>query len=187
MSKLFILAVALLVGYGAQVFCQDRTRQEGEKSLIVYFSRTGNTKTVADMIHATVGGDIVELIPAVPYPEEYNQTTRRAVQERDTNARPGLATTIDTMNDYDVVYIGYPIWGGTMPMLFSTFLEQYDFSGKTLIPFCTHGGSSLARSVNDIRRLSPGARVLEGLSVRSASSLSQADIAGWLRRNGISR
>lgn len=193
MKKALTLFVACLLVAGA-AFAQDgggaRIRNgEGAagapRILIAYFSRTGNTRAVAEHIRTLVGGDMFQVTPAQPYPAEYDATTKQARRELDENARPAIASTVADMEAYDVVYLGYPTWWGTMPMAFFTFLEQHDFSGKTIIPFCTHGGSGLARSVDDIRRLCPTASVAPGFAVSgSAAAQSGRDVENWLRRIG---
>lgn len=125
-----------------------------------------------------------------PYPDDYNQTTRVARSELDANARPALAATVpvEAMRNYDVIFIGYPNWWSTIPMAMFTFLEQYDLSGKTIIPFCTHGGSGLGRGPADITKLAPGSVVLQGLAVRSNSAdRARTEIADWLLRLGFAR
>lgn len=106
------------------------------KSLVVYFSRTGNTKAAAEDIQSLTGSDIVELKTVVPYPSSYDDCLAQAQEERANNARPELSTIISNMSEYDMVYVGYPIWCYTAPMAIFTFMESYDFMGKTVIPFC---------------------------------------------------
>lgn len=156
--------------------------------LIAYFSRTGNTRHVAEQIQSLVGGDFFELRTQHAYPKEYTATTDQAKRELEANFRPQLTAEVRNMADYDPVFIGYPNWWNTLPMAFFTFLEQYDFTGKTLIPFCTHEGSRLGRSVADIRRLCPNSRVLEGIALRGGSVRSDSaerEVVGWLRKLGM--
>jgi flavodoxin len=154
------------------------------KILIAYFSHSGNTRSVADQIHKTVGGDIFEIKTVNQYPKEYRPTTEAAKREQEANARPALATQVNNLDSYDVIFLGYPIWWGTIPMALFTFLESYNFSGKTIIPFCTHGGSGLGRSIADITRLCPQSTVREGLAIRGGSvGSAQNDITAWLRKN----
>jgi flavodoxin len=156
------------------------------KVLIAYFSRTGNTREVANQIHQRVGGNIIEIRTLHPYPEEYRATTEKAKREQETNFRPQLTLDVEDMDSYDVVFIGYPIWWGTLPMALFTFLEKYHFDGKTLIPFCTHEGSHLGRSVTDIKALCPSSTVSEGLALRGGNSgyvkteSARRDVAEWL-------
>lgn len=116
----------------------------------------------------------------------YEETTEVAKQELRQNARPALAARIDTMDEYQVIFLGYPNWWGTMPMAVFSFLEAYDFAGKTIVPFCTHEGSGMGRSERDIKKLCPGAEVLEGLPIRGGSVGSAAnDVSAWLRKMGV--
>ena len=183
---LFVLAVssvfATLPGGGA-AFAAEGT---GKKILVAYFSHSGNTREIATQIHEKVGGDIFEIKTVQTYPAEYNECVQVAKREQQNDERPQLATEIPDMASYDVVFLGYPNWWGAMPMPCFTFLEKYDFSGKTIIPFCTHEGSRLGRSVRDITRLCPKSTVLEGLAVRGSSVKSaRDDVAGWLRKLGM--
>lgn len=149
--------------------------------LIAYFSRTGNTETVANMIAEETRGTLFAIVPETPYPEEYSACTTVAQQEQNDNARPALATHVENMDEYEVIFVGYPIWWGTMPMMLFTFLEEYDFNGKTIVPFCTSGGTGLGRSVSDIRTLCPDATVADGFTVSGSSAATAQDrVADWI-------
>lgn len=159
----------------------DDAEPASAKILVAYFSRTGNTETIAEMIADSTGGTLFEIVPENAYPEEYSACTAQAQQEQNDNARPALATHVENMAEYDVIYIGYPIWWGTMPMLMFTFLEEYDLDGKTIVPFCTHGGSGLSRSVSDITAACPGATVLNGLAVSGSSAAGAGEtVKNWI-------
>lgn len=147
--------------------------------LIVYFSHTGTTKRYAEYLHGIVGGDLIELEPEKAYPAGYSAALAPSKKEQLTNARPALKTTFSDFDSYDTVYLGYPIWWGTVPMVVNTFLESYDFTGKTVIPFATSGGSGISRSVDDIQSEIPKASVKEGLLITN-----QDDIIPWLERLG---
>lgn len=166
------------------------------KSLIAYFSRkgnnyvggsivnlpVGNTEIAARKIQKLTGSDLFQIKTAKSYPEDYTETTNVAQEEQRKNARPELTEIVDNMGAYDVIYIGYPNWYGTMPMAVFTFLEEYDFSGKTIAPFCTHEGSGMGRSVRDINELCPNAKVLSGLAIRGGSvERADKDIANWIK------
>jgi flavodoxin len=171
------------------------------KSLIAYFSRKGNnyvdgsivnlpignTEVVAKKIQELTGSDMFEIKTVKSYPEDYTETTNVAKKELSNNSRPELTEIVDDMDSYDVIYIGYPNWYGTMPMAVFTFLESYDFSGKTIIPYCTHEGSGLGQSVRDIKKLCPNSRVLDGLAIKGGSvNRNQNDVSAWLHKLGIS-
>ena len=165
---------------------QPQTNAGNKKILIAYFSKTGNTREIANQIHANVGGDLFEIATVDPYPTDYKATVDQAKQEQENNYRPKLKATVQNMDAYDVIYLGYPDWWGTMPMAVFTFLESYNFSGKTIIPFCTHEGSRLGRSVNDIRALCPQSTILDGLAIRGSDAKNaQNDVAAWLRQIGM--
>ena len=161
--------------------------EEAAKTLVVYFSATGNTKTVAEEITRLTGADLYEIVPAVPYTDEdlnYNNNECRANQEmNDASARPAIGSEAIDVSSYDTVFIGYPIWWGTMPRIINTFLDTYDLSGKTVLPFCTSGSSGITQSVSDIRAAEPDADVRGGLR---ASGANDSGIESWIADNGIS-
>ncbi|MDO5110995.1 MAG: flavodoxin [Clostridia bacterium] len=160
---------------------QSTEAADAGKVLVAYFSKTGNTEAVANMIAAATGGTLFKVETVTPYPEDYNETVDIARNEQDNDARPALSTHVENMADYDVIYLGYPNWWGTMPQAMFTFLEEYDFSGKTIAPFCTHGGSALGRSEGDIAALVPDATLLPGFAVSgSRAAGAQADVEAWL-------
>lgn len=135
----------------------------GKKILVVYFSHTGNTEKVAQLIQSKTGADIFKIETAAPYPSVYRETTELAKQEKADNARPALKNKVENMAQYDVVFVGYPIWWYTAPMAVATFADSYDFSGKTVITFCTSGGSPISESTPDINKWFKGANVIEGI------------------------
>jgi len=167
------------------------------KSLVAYFSRKGNnyvagsivnlpignTEVIANKIQKLTGSDIFQIRTVKSYPEDYTETTNVAQEEQRENARPELTEIVDDMDSYDAIYIGYPNWYGTMPMAVFTFLESYDFSGKTIIPYCTHEGSGMGSSERDIKKLCPNAKVLSALAIRGGSvDRADKDIANWLNK-----
>lgn len=159
---------------------------EESRALVVYFSATGNTEAMAQTIAETTGADIFEIVPEQPYTSEdlaYNNDDCRANREQnDPNARPAIANQIENMEEYDTIFLGYPIWWGTMPKIINTFLETYDLSGKTVMPFCTSGGSGVTSSVNVIREICPDADVKDGL--RGSSSATPEQIQQWMSESG---
>lgn len=158
----------------------------GKKVLVIFYSWSGNTKGIAAQIHQKVGGDMVELELVKPYSANYNTCLDEAQRDQKQDARPELKTKIADIGQYDVVYLGYPNWWATIPMPIASLLESYDFTGKIIAPFCSHGGGRLGQSVTDIAKLAPRAKITEGLSVHysGGSSLSR-DIDNWLRKNGL--
>ena len=158
-----------------------------EKALIVYFSWSGNTEKLARNIAEATGFDVFEIKTAKPYPEDYDAVLDLAKKEQNRKARPELAAHVQNFEQYDTIFLGYPCWWGTLPMPVFTFLEGYDFSGKRIIPFVTHGGSSFGRSLNDMKRTVPNAKIeSNGLSIRgSNASSSKPQVIKWLEKLGV--
>ena len=151
------------------------------KSLIAYFSHSGNSEVISNIIKEKVGGDLFKIETVEIYPSNYNAVVNVARKELDANSRPELASKVENIDSYDVVYIGFPNWGGTIPMGVFSFFETYDFSGKTIIPFCTHEGSGMGRSERDIKKLCPKSIVLNGLPIRGSSvNSAEKDVSHWL-------
>jgi flavodoxin len=182
-SLTLTLTLTLTMGFEGNALAQAPSGQP--KILTAYFSRSGNTQTLAREIQKQVGGDIFEITMETPYTGDYDSITQRAKADMNSNVRPALGSAIDNIDTYEVIFLGYPIWWSTMPMVMYTFLETYNLSGKTIIPFCTHGGSGLADSVDNLKKLSPQAKVLEGLAVsgRQAQNSPQ-EVTAWLKRLG---
>jgi flavodoxin len=137
-----------------------------KKILIVYLSRTNNTKAVADIIHEKVGGKLVALELQTPYPANYHATVQQVVRENETGYLPPLKTVIDGPDQYDVVYVGFPTWDMKLPPPMKSFLHQYVFRGKTIIPFNTNGGYGPGSTFQTVRELCPQSTVLQGFSTR---------------------
>ena len=165
---------------------ENNSTDEGSNILVLYFSMSGNTETIARMIHNEVGGDLVKLETVQTYPEDYNELVDYAQEEQREDARPQLATVIDNIGQYDMIFLGYPNWWGDMPMPIYTFLDTYDLSGKTIAPFITHGGSGLSGTPNRIRNEEPNATVTEGLSIYGSRAASSEDeVLEWLNSLGL--
>ncbi len=155
----------------------------GSNNLVVYFSATGTTKSVAEKIAEVAGADIYEIVPKIPYTSEdlnYSSDCRANREQQDDAARPEFEPIAVNISDYDTIYIGYPIWWGTMPKIVNTFLETYDLSDKTIMPFCTSGGSGIGTSVSAIRNICPDAEVKDGM--RGTSSITNAQIEEWIAK-----
>ena len=159
----------------------DEETSNSGRVLIAYFSRAGenysvgvidkgNTAIIAELIADQTGADMFEIVPVVPYPSDYEEMKDVATQEQNSNARPEIVGTVENWDDYDVVFLGYPIWYGDMPMIVYNFLESYDFSGKTVIPFNTHEGSGQSGTQSRIASTIPTATVLSGLAIRGATA-----------------
>lgn len=165
---------------------QNNVESSKGKMLIAYFSWSGNTENAAKIIQEKTGADLVELELVNPYSSNYNQVLDEAQRDLNKNARPELKTKIENMNEYSTIMIGYPNWWATIPMPIATFLETYDFSGKTIIPFCSHGGGEFGQSITDISKLAPYSKIGEGLSIHySGGSSLSSDIDEWIEKNNI--
>ena len=151
--------------------------------LVAYFSRTSNTREIANQIHEKAGGDIFEIESVNPYPSDYDEAVKRARKELDEGYRPRLKSEVENMESYDVVFIGYPNWWGTIPRPVAAFLSEYNFSGKTVAPFCTHEGSLFGHSITDIKKLCPHSTILDGLAIRGSDvKNAQNEVSRWLRK-----
>ena len=147
----------------------------------------GNVEYMASVIQETVGGNLFQIETVQQYPLDHDPLVDQAAEEQDADARPELATHIENLDSYDIIFLGYPNWWGDMPQALYTFLEEYDFSGKTIIPFCPHGGSGFSRTESTIAQLQPGATVSEnGLTIsRNDVADSHDQIAQWAAGLGL--
>src|SRR4030095_2714320 len=139
---------------------------KSDKVLIVYLSRTNNTKTIAEIIHKNAGGTLVALELQNPYPENYRATVEQVVKENETGYLPPLKTKIDSIQNYNVVFVGFPTWGMKLPPPVKSFLKQYDLSGKTVIPFNTNDGYGIGSSFDTVKELCPNSKMLDGFTTR---------------------
>jgi flavodoxin len=164
----------------------SEARMNSWKVLTVFYSRSGITRECARLIHERVGGDLVELVPEVPYPEEFGAVVEQAKRELTAGYRPALRKGIEDIEAYDVVFIGSPNWWDTVAPPVMTFLGTHDLAGKASVPFITHGGGGAGRSIRDITALCPDATVVEGLVVRDREvATAQPQVVQWLRRLGM--
>ena len=162
MKKIFLLTLIFVCVFSGSVYAEGKT-------LVAYFSWSGNTAALAKNIADETGSAVLDV----------------AKKEQNRKARPELANHVQDMAQYDTIFLGYPCWWGNMPMAVFTFLEEYDFSGKRVIPFVTHGGSSFGRSLNDMKETIPNAKIeSNGLSVHGTASHNQ--IVNWLNELGFS-
>ncbi len=158
----------------------DSTEDAGG-TLIAYFSWSGNTEQVAQIIQTETGGDLFEIATAEPYTDDYDELLDIAQQEQADDARPELADLVDNWDSYDVIFVGYPNWWNDAPMAVYTFLESYDFTDKTLIPFNTSASSGFGRSLAGIEESASGANILEGLAITEGNlSNAQSEVTDWL-------
>jgi flavodoxin len=159
---LFSVIVVLCIMTG----CSNAQSMPPEKILIVYLSRTNNTKTIAEMIQRNVGGTLISLELVKPYPENYQQTVQQVVHEIETGYLPPLKTKVDSIGKYDMVFIGFPTWDMQMPPPVKSFLHQYNLGGKTVIPFNTNAGYGVGSGYQTVKELCPHSNVLEGFEIK---------------------
>lgn len=180
MLFLFLFTISSCSGAGQPMVEKDESPIEnesllqGKKILIVYLSRTKNTKTVAEIIQQKVGGNLIELELATPYPENYQQIVAQVAKENEENFLPPLKTSVDNLQEYDIVFIGFPTWGMQLPPPMKSFLNQNNLKGKTIIPFNTNAGYGIGSSMETVKNLCPDSKILEGFSTK-----------GGIERDGI--
>lgn len=186
MKKLLALFLSLFVVFTVTACGASNTASEKPapvktdgKVLVAYFSWGGHTRKVAEEIAKDTGGELFEIVPAVPYTSDYQTLMEYAKREQQENARPAMETKVD-LSKYDTVFVGFPIWWYDAPMIIHTFLESGDFAGKTVIPFATSGGSTIDQSVETIKKTIPKATVENGFLAGS-----EKDVAPWLKKMGF--
>ncbi|GAA5520274.1 hypothetical protein Asal01_00205 [Fodinibius salicampi] len=172
----------LLVAFFGLISCSSNAQEQDaatgeidkENILLVYLSRTGNTEAVAEIIQQEVGGEMVQLKLQTPYPENYDAIVEQVDKENETGYLPPLKTKIEDIQDYDTVFLGFPTWDMQLPPPMKSFLNEYDLSGKTVIPFNTNGGYGLGSSIQQVEELCPECNILDAFSTK-----------GGLERDGI--
>ncbi len=200
MIKQVLTILIMLMSLVPFTSCAQNKKQKkvmtNKKTLVVFFSRTGenygvgnikkgNTHIVAEMIAQETGGKLFQIEPVKTYPVNYRQCTEVAKKEKETNARPAIKSDI-AIEDYDVIYIGYPNWWADMPMPVYTFIEKHKWQGKTVIPFCTHEGSGLSDTESYLKKVCKGATVLKGLSMHGTTAQKSQEqarktVANWIK------
>jgi flavodoxin len=177
-----MVALAALPISGTASPSGGEERRTGSRTLAAYFSRSGNTRVVAGLIHRTLGTDLFEIRPATPYPEDYLETVEQARQERDSSFEPSLEALVSDVQQYDTVYLGFPIWGETAPPIIRAFLTAHDLSGKTLIPFITHGSYGVGNSRSVLASHAPKARIQDGFVMEADQERQTMNrVVAWLR------
>ena len=165
----------------------DAPDVQESKVLVVYFSATGTTEDVAEHIANGLNADIYEIVPEDPYTDadlNYNDNnSRTTIEMNDPDARPAISGSVEDMEQYTTVFIGYPIWWGDAPRIISTFMESYDFSSKTIVPFCTSGGSGIGSSASNLEQLTSGATWLSGRRLNGSDS--QDTVMEWVNSLGL--
>ena len=154
--------------------------------LIAYFSATNNTESIANHLDAILDADLYEITPETPYTSadlNYNTDCRANREQNDAGARPAISGSVDNMEQYDVIFLGYPIWWGQAPKIIYTFLESYDLSGKTIVPFCTSGSSGIGSSATNLQTLAGSAAWMDGQ--RFSGSASRSAVETWVNGLGL--
>ncbi len=194
---------AILIIFGATFLCGGNVADAQGKILVAYFSRIGNefgvgnvekgnTAKVAEIIAAKVGADIFEIKPVKNYPADYEECKKISSREKATKARPKIVGAVENFSQYDTIFLGYPIWYGDAPMIIYTFLESYDFSGKNIVPFCTHGGSGLSSTDQQFTLACPSAKILQGFEIHGTIAQNDpaetdAKVSAWLQKIGFEK
>ena len=182
MMKILIMLTALLT-ISISV-CAQVKQDKKMKTIVAYFSASGVTKAAAQQLAEVAGADLHEIRPEIPYTDAdldwQDKQSRTTIEMKDKSSRPAITERLQNMQDYDVVYVGFPIWWYTCPTIINTFMEAYDFNGKTVIPFATSGGSSIKKACKDLRDTYPNVNWKEGKLLNHAS---KDDIKKWIESN----
>ena len=176
-------------------------KDHAKKILIVYLSRTNNTKAIAEIIHENIGGMLVALELENPYPENYGATVDQVAKENETGFLPALKTKVDNIQQYDVVFVGFPTWGMQLPPPMKSFLKQYDLSGKIVVPFNTNDGYGIGSSFDTVKELCPDSKILDGFSIKGGAERdgvlfvmegekekqAQLEVQKWLQQINVTK
>ena len=180
MRKVFVFLMSCLMALS--VFCAVNAAEEHSDTLVVYFSATGTTKSVAEKIADLTGADLYEIIPAEIYTAEdlnwNDRNSRTSIETDDPSCRPEIASDELNLEGYDTIYVGYPIWWGDIPRIMSTFVEKYDFEERTMIPFCTSGGSGVGQSDKHLEEQAGSGKWVKG--TRLQAGISNDDLLKWI-------
>jgi flavodoxin len=199
MKKILMLVLAIFCAGGITGFnTQADSAQSGNdgKILVAFFTWSGNNKVIAEQIAKDLGCDIFQIKTATPYPETWNECIALARQEQDNDARPVLSGSVSNMEQYGTIILCYPNWWGTLPMALFTFFETYDFSGKTIYPLITHGGSGFGSSLEDMKKACPKTVIGEGFSILAYDrdfadgpmvKARDSGVTSWLRKIGVAK
>ena len=183
MNMMVVLAVVALTAVSCGT--KQENADKAPKILVLYYSQTSNTKAVAEEIARQLGADIEEIVPIKPYDGDFQATIERGKQEMEQGSLPEIQPITSDINNYDVVFIGYPVWFGTYAPPIAAFLDKTDLSGKKIVPFCTFGSGGLESSANDLKNVQPHAEILSGYGVRAARlEAAPAEIDQFLKANG---
>ncbi len=183
MNKYLLMALITFLSTGG---LSAQTASSGKKILVAYYSWGGNTREMATQIARATGADLFEIVPEIPYSTDYDTCVEQAKKEINANYKPALKTKPGDIGQYGVIFVGSPCWWATVAPPVATFLSDSDFSGKTIVPFMTHEGSRMGRTVEEIKKLCPESTLLKALPIRgSAVKNSNAEVLSWLREIGM--
>lgn len=188
MKKIFLI-LSLVMIFSVNAYAQKNSGSDSAVSspriLVAYFSMSGNTRLIAQDIQRMTGGDIFEIKAVGEYGPDFDSAVEQAREESRNGARPELRAKVADMQDYDVVFVGFPNWVGTMPMAVFSFLEQHDFTGKILVPFCTHGTGGIGNTISDLKKLNLHAEIREHIDFyRNDVKNAEEPVRNWLRELG---
>jgi flavodoxin len=180
------LATLPLGSTGKASVYNGEVRRTGSRTLVAYFSRSGNTRVVAGLIHRALSTDLFEIRPATPYPDDYLKTVEEVRQERDSGRERDIASMVPNIGSYDTMFLGFPIWGETTPPVIRAFLTSHDLSGKTLIPFITHGGYGLGNSQSVLSSRAPKAQLRKGFVMEADQERrTMNEVNDWLEQRKV--
>jgi flavodoxin len=181
--KKIVMMMAALLAMSLSACSQKKESKEMKKVLVAYFSASGVTKGVAQQLAEVTGGTLHEIKPAVAYTDAdldwRDKQSRSSVEMQDKSSRPAITDKLKNMQDYDIIYVGFPIWWYTCPTIINTFMEAYDFKGKTVIPFATSGGSSIKKACEDLKAAYPDVKWKEGKLLNQAT---KKDLENWVKK-----
>lgn len=182
MKKIIVIAIVVLVAILGVCLVSSTGRTTNNRTLVAYFSATGNTAAVAERLATATGADLFEIKPVAPYTAEdldwHNDKSRSSTEMADRGSRPEIASRVENMEQYDLVFVGFPIWWGREPSVVDTFLESYDFAGKTIVPFATSGSTPTTADADEsIRAIVPNANVVTGK--RFPNDVSADELKSW--------
>ncbi|MDR1195056.1 MAG: NAD(P)H-dependent oxidoreductase [Endomicrobium sp.] len=182
---LLICAAVIAQPAAAQTKAQDK-EDNVKKVLVVYYSKSGNTREIAKHIQNETNADIFEIETVTPYPEDYNTATKQAKEEINRGYKPPIKNKVSNIDEYDIIFVGSPNWWSTIAPPVSTFLSEHNLSGKTVVPFCTHGGSGISKCASDTAKLAPDSTVLEAAAFSGyGAKNARKEVADWIKKIGV--
>jgi flavodoxin len=186
-KTMFLLICAAVIAQPA--VAQTQAQDKGgsvKKVLVVYYSKSGNTGEIAKHIQKETNADIFEIETVTPYPDDYNTATKQAKEEISRGYKPPIKNKVSNISEYDIIFVGSPNWWSTIAPPVSTFLSEHDLSEKTVVPFCTHGGSGISKCASDTAKLAPNSTVLEAAAFSGYRAKdAQKEVADWIKKIGV--